>query len=229
MASPTQEITELRRRIEEANHAYYLLDAPVMPDAEFDLLFRRLQALEAAHPDLLVPDSPTQRVGARAASSLTKHVHLRPMVSLANAFDPDELAAWEARNARLNEAVTTAGYTTEVKIDGAAVSLTYRNGHLETGATRGNGTVGEVITENLKTVADIPVTLRGTGHPALLEVRGEVYLTHTAFNARSTGNGTRRGNHASPTRGTRRRAVSGSSTREPPGADGCGCSPSISR
>ena len=181
--TPDAEIADLRRRITEANHAYYILDAPTISDAEFDKLFRRLQALEQEHPALLTPDSPTQRVGGGVASALVKHTHLRPMLSLANAFDPEELAAWETRNARLNEAVRSGGYTTEVKIDGAAISLTYRGGRLEVGATRGNGTVGEVVTENLKTIADIPLVLKGQGHPPLMEVRGEVYMTHTAFAA----------------------------------------------
>jgi DNA ligase (NAD+) len=181
--NPEAEISQLRERIAEANHAYYILDAPTLPDAEFDRLFRRLQALEQEHPELLTPDSPTQRVGGGVATSLAKHTHLRPMVSLANAFEPEELVAWEARNIRLNEAVRTSGYTTEVKIDGAAISLTYRNGALAVGATRGNGTVGEVVTENLKTIADIPLALKGTGHPPLMEIRGEVYMTHTAFAA----------------------------------------------
>lgn len=183
MTTPASEISELRRKIAEANHAYYILDAPTLPDAEFDKLFRRLQALEQEHPELLVPDSPTQRVGGGVASSLAKHTHLRPMVSLANAFDGDELAAWEARNTRLNESVLQAGYTTEIKIDGAAVSLTYRDGTLASGATRGNGSVGEIITENLKTIADIPLTLKGKQHPPLMEIRGEVYMTHTGFAA----------------------------------------------
>jgi DNA ligase (NAD+) len=181
--TPKTEINNLREQIAEANHAYYILDAPTLSDAEFDRLFRRLQALEQEHPELLTPDSPTQRVGGGVASSLAKHTHLRPMLSLANAFDGDALAAWEARNARLNASVLTAGYTTEIKIDGAAVSLTYRDGTLQGGATRGNGTVGEVITENLKTIADIPLSLKGKQHPALMEIRGEVYMTHTGFAA----------------------------------------------
>jgi DNA ligase (NAD+) len=181
--NPESEISKLRRQIADANHAYYILDAPTISDAEYDKLFRRLQALEQEHPELLTPDSPTQRVGGGVATSLAKHTHLRPMVSLANAFEPEELAAWEARNIRLNEAVRASGYTTEVKIDGAAISLTYHNGRLTVGATRGNGTVGEVVTENLKTIADIPLILKGSNHPPLMEIRGEVYMTHAAFAA----------------------------------------------
>jgi DNA ligase (NAD+) len=179
--TPDQEARKLRQRLEEANRAYYILDAPVMPDAEFDRLFRRLQELEQEHPHLRIPDSPTQRIGAEPASALIKHTHLRRMVSLANAFGPEELEAWEKRNARLVPEAVHSGYTTEVKIDGAAVSLTYRDGRLTVGATRGNGAVGEVVTENLKTIPEVPIVLKGSDHPALMEVRGEVYLSRHAF------------------------------------------------
>jgi DNA ligase (NAD+) len=172
---------ELRSQIERANHAYYVLDAPEISDAEYDRVFRELQALEAAHPELLTPDSPTQRVGAPPASALTKYRHRRPMLSLANAFSDAELEAWEQRNARLVSETLTAGYTTEVKIDGAAVSLTYERGRLTVGATRGNGIIGEDITANLKTIPDVPLVLKGTGHPPLMEIRGEVYMSYDAF------------------------------------------------
>jgi DNA ligase (NAD+) len=174
-------VEELRTQLDRANYAYYVLDAPEISDAEYDLMFRELQALEAAHPELVSPDSPTQRVGAGAATALAKHTHLRPMLSLANAFSDDELLAWEERNARIAAGVRTAGYTTEVKIDGAAVSLTYRRGRLLVGATRGNGIIGEDITANLKTIPDVPLVLRGAGHPETIEVRGEVYLSFDAF------------------------------------------------
>ena len=179
--SPKQRIARLRELIERANHAYYVLDAPEVSDAEYDGWMRELQALEAAHPKLRTPDSPTQRVGAEPASALTKHSHLRRMLSLANAFTAEELEAWEDRNARLTTEVREGGYTTEIKIDGSAVSLTYRDGRFEVGATRGNGAVGEVITENLKTIADVPLLLSGKGHPPLMEIRGEVYLPWAAF------------------------------------------------
>jgi DNA ligase (NAD+) len=174
-------VDELRSRLDQANYAYYVLDAPEIADAEYDVMFRELQALEAAHPELLAPDSPTQRVGAAPATALAKHTHLRPMLSLANAFSDEELVAWEERNARLAAATRTAGYTTEVKIDGAAVTLTYRRGRLLVGATRGNGVIGEDITANLKTIPDVPLVLRGSDHPELIEVRGEVYLSFDAF------------------------------------------------
>lgn len=172
---------ELRRLIDRANHRYYVDDQPDIPDAEFDRLFRELQDLEAKFPELAVPDSPTRRVGAAAATTLPKHPHRQPMLSLANAFDDGDLTAWEERNARLNPDVKAAGYTTEIKIDGAAVNLTYVKGHLTVGATRGNGTIGEDITTNLKTVTDIPLALKGKDLPALMEVRGEVYLPYKSF------------------------------------------------
>lgn len=133
---------ELRRLIDRANIAYYVHDAPEISDAEYDRHFRELQALEAAHPELVTPDSPTQRLGAEPATALQKHTHLRPMLSLANAFNDEELVAWEDRNARRNPDARRGGYTTEIKIDGAAINLTYAEGKFVTGATRGNGTVG---------------------------------------------------------------------------------------
>jgi len=180
-AQAARRVAALRTQIDRANHAYYVEDAPEISDAEYDRLFRELRALEEEHPELQSPDSPTQRVGAPPASAFTKHPHLRPMFSLANAFDTEELGDWEARNARLAPAVPTAGYVTEIKIDGAAVSLTYADGALVTGATRGNGVVGEDITSNLRTIPDVPLVLQGTDHPALMEVRGEVYFPLTSF------------------------------------------------
>ena len=172
---------ELRRILERANHAYHVLDKPEISDAEYDRLFRELQDLEAKHDDLRTPDSPTLRVGAEPAAGFTKHRHLVPMLSLANAFTEAELADWEGRNARLVPDVKEAGYTLEVKIDGAAVSLTYDAGLLVTGATRGNGTIGEDVTANLRTVLDLPLRLHGKGWPKKMEVRGEVYLSKSQF------------------------------------------------
>ncbi len=180
-AARRERAAALRQMLDQANHAYYVLDAPTIPDAEYDQLFRELQALEAEHPDLRSPDSPTLRVGATPSTSLAKHTHARPMLSLANAFTPEELVAWEERNARLASDVRSAGYAIEIKIDGAAVSLTYEHGRLLRGTTRGNGLVGEDITPNLRTIHDIPLKLTGSGHPALMEVRGEVYLPFKNF------------------------------------------------
>ena len=181
MKGPAARAAELRRLIERANSAYYVLDKPEMSDAEYDRLFRELQELEAQHPELRTPDSPTQRVGAEPATAFKKHRHLVPMLSLANAFNEAELAEWEARNARLVPEVRTAGYTLEVKIDGAAVSLTYEKGLFVVGATRGNGLVGEDVTANLRTVIDVPLRLTGKGWPKLMEVRGEVYFSTSRF------------------------------------------------
>jgi len=178
---PAARAAQLRRLIERANSAYYVLDKPEMSDAEYDRLFRELQELEAQDPELRTPDSPTQRVGAEPATAFKKHRHLVPMLSLANAFNEAELAEWEDRNARLVPEVRTAGYTLEVKIDGAAVSLTYEKGLFVVGATRGNGLVGEDVTANLRTVIDVPLRLTGKGWPKLMEVRGEVYFSTSRF------------------------------------------------
>ncbi|HEX4627345.1 MAG TPA: NAD-dependent DNA ligase LigA, partial [Gemmatimonadales bacterium] len=181
MKGPAARAAALRRLLERANHAYYVLDKPVMSDAEYDRLFRELQDVEATHPELRTPDSPTHRIGSDPAEKFRKHRHLVPMLSLANAFSEAELAEWEERNARLVAEVTTAGYALEVKIDGAAVSLTYQDGVLVTGVTRGNGIEGEDVTANLRTVRDIPLRLAGKAWPKLMEVRGEVYLSKTRF------------------------------------------------
>ena len=172
----------LREKLERASHEYYVLDRPSLSDAEYDRLFRELQALEAEHPELRTPDSPTQRIGAAPQSALPKHSHLVPMLSLGNAFNEEELEAWQERLGRLVGAdVEREGYTTELKIDGAAVSLTYRDGVLVTGATRGNGSIGEDVTPNLRTVRQIPLRLLGANHPPLLEIRGEAYMPFSAF------------------------------------------------
>jgi DNA ligase (NAD+) len=173
---------ELREVLTRALHAYHVLDAPEMPDAEYDRLFRELQEIERANPALATDDSPTRRVGAAPSDAFEKHEHLVPMGSLPNAFDDAEVAAWHERAVKIaGDAVTTAGYSAELKIDGAAISLTYRDGVLTTGATRGNGKVGEVVTANLRTIREIPLRLRGTGHPAVIEIRGEVYFPFSAF------------------------------------------------
>jgi len=181
VTTPAARAAELRRLIERANHAYYALDQPEISDAEYDRLFRELQALEAAHPELRTPDSPTGRVGAEPAPAFRKHRHVVPMLSLANAFNEAELGEWEERNARLVPEVRQAGYTLEVKIDGAAVSLTYEHGLFVTGATRGNGVEGEDVTANLRTVLDVPLRLQASGWPERMEVRGEVYLSKSRF------------------------------------------------
>jgi len=173
---------ELRRELERASYEYYVLDRPTVSDAQYDKLYRELVELEEAHPTLRTPDSPTQRVGAEPASQLGKHTHLVPMLSLSNSFNDEELADWEERIVRLaGDDVKKAGYNCELKIDGAAVALTYRQGVLIAGATRGNGTIGELVTTNLRTIRDIPLRLRGADHPAMMEVRGEVYMPFSGF------------------------------------------------
>jgi len=156
-----------------------------MSDAEYDKLFRELLTIEQDHPELRDADSITARVGAEvSASHLAKHEHLVPMASLDNAFDESELAGWDARARKLvGDAVDADGYCCELKIDGAAVSLTYKDGVLATGATRGNGLVGEDVTANLKTIADVPRRLDGAKEnwPATIEIRGEVYMTFDGF------------------------------------------------
>src|SRR6478752_7690799 len=149
---------DLRRRLERASYEYHVLDQPTISDAEYDRLYRQLVDLEEAHPTLRTPDSPTQRVGAEPASQLAKHQHLVPMLSLANAFNEEELAAWEERLVRLaGDDVRRAGYTCELKIDGGAIAITYRDGVLVEGTTRGNGTIGESVTANLRTIREIPL------------------------------------------------------------------------
>jgi DNA ligase (NAD+) len=175
-------VEELRRALHEANYEYYVLDAPTLTDAEYDQLFRELRAIEAAHPELVTPDSPTQRVGTEPATAFVKVQHLAPMYSLDNAFSIDELRAWEDRNARILREVREAGYIAELKLDGAAVTLRYENGVLVTGATRGNGSIGEDITSNLKTIRGIPLRLRSDSPlPAVLEIRGEVFMSLSGF------------------------------------------------
>jgi DNA ligase (NAD+) len=173
---------ELRAELEKASHEYYVLDRPSMSDAEYDKLFRELQALEREHPELRTPDSPTLRVGAAPLSAFPKHTHAVPMLSLANAFNDEELQAWEERIVRIaGEEVRREGYSAELKIDGAAVSLTYIDGVLTTGATRGNGSVGEDVTPNIRTVRDVPLRLRGKNVPPRVEIRGEIYYPFDLF------------------------------------------------
>lgn len=172
----------LREQLERATHEYYVLDRPSLPDAAYDKLFRELQALEHEYPDLRTDDSPTRRVGAEPQSQLAKHQHLVAMLSLANSFNDEELAAWEERLVRFaGEDVRQSGYHCELKIDGAAISLTYRDGVLIAGATRGNGSIGENVTANLRTIRGIPLRLRGGGFPPLCEIRGEVYMPFSGF------------------------------------------------
>ena len=173
----------LRGALERAAHEYYMLDRPSLSDTEYDRLFRELQALERAQPELLTADSPTRRVGAEVGDThLAKYAHLVPMGSLDNAFSDVELEDWAASGRDVGgDDFDRSGFCCELKIDGAAISLTYREGVLVTGATRGNGNVGEDVTANVRTIRDIPLRLAGAGWPPLIEIRGEVYMTFDGF------------------------------------------------
>src|SRR5213083_1704042 len=169
---------ELRKQLEYHGHRYYVLDDPEISDAQYDELLNELRGIEAEHPELLTPDSPTQRVGAKPLDKFAPVKHLQPMLSLANARNADELRAWEARVRKLSDREDIE-YVTEPKIDGLAISLVYENGMFVRGATRGDGETGEDVTQNLKTIKSIP--LRVPDAPRLLEVRGEIYLPLEAF------------------------------------------------
>jgi len=180
MPSASKRIDELRSEIREHNHRYYILDDPVVSDAQFDVMLKELKQLEAENPKLVTPDSPTQRVGVPVGDLFRPVTHLRPLFSLDNAETREDLEAWEQRMERqLGEA--PSGYVCELKIDGLAVVLIYRDGVLVTGATRGDGTTGEDITANLRTIGSIPLRLRGENPPPIVEVRGEVYMPYEAF------------------------------------------------
>ncbi len=172
----------MRETLNRASHEYYVLDAPVLSDREYDALFRELQDLESEHPELKAADSPTIRVGAAPQGALTKHQHMVTMLSLGNAFDDAELAAWQERLIRVaGKDVGSSGYAVELKIDGAAVSLTYEDGLFVIGATRGNGSIGEVVTANLHTVRDVPLRLSGRAPAGRIEIRGEIYMPFDRF------------------------------------------------
>ena len=179
-AAPGAQAAALRAQLEQHNHSYYVLDQPTVSDAEYDRLFRELQALELAFPELLRPDSPTQRVGGAPLAAFNEVRHATPMLSLNNAFAQEEVEAFDRRVA---EALGSPliEYATEPKYDGLAVSLVYENGLLVSGATRGDGTTGEDVTTNLRTVRSIPLRLHGRHAPASLEVRGEVLMLKADF------------------------------------------------
>lgn len=174
-------VAHLREAINEANRRYYVLDDATLSDAEYDDLMRELRVLEEEHPDLITPESPTQRVGAEVGqSSFASVEHLRPLFSLDNAESMADVVAWVERMER-QLGSTPDSYALELKIDGLAVVLVYTDGVLTRGATRGDGTTGEDITANLRTIGDIPRRLKGPDVPSLLEVRGEVYMSFDAF------------------------------------------------
>lgn len=175
------ELARLRQLINYHNLRYHQQDAPEIPDQEYDRLFQRLLELEAAHPALITADSPSQRVGSAPVSGLTEVRHTVPMLSLDKAVSTDELQRFEERMQKRLESTAPLAYSCEPKIDGVAVSLLYRHGVLERAATRGDGTTGEDVTHNARTIKAVPLRLAGSGWPAVLEVRGEVYLTRSGF------------------------------------------------
>jgi DNA ligase (NAD+) len=170
----------LRAELDQHNYSYYALDRPAISDGEYDRLFRELQELEARHPELVTPDSPTQRVGAQPLAEFAQVTHRTPMLSLNNAFSDEEITAFDKR-AREGLDAATVEYAAEPKFDGLAISLVYADGRLVTAATRGDGYSGEDVTANLRTLRAIPLKLRETRPPVLLEVRGEVLMLRTDF------------------------------------------------
>lgn len=175
---PRDRIEELNRILKEANYLYYVQDAPSMPDFEYDRLLRELEELERAYPDLVLPDSPTQRVGGEALSHFEKYTHPVPLMSLQDVFSPEELTDFLEKTL---ESYPNTCFSVEPKIDGLSVALEYENGVFVRGATRGDGNVGEDVTENLKTIRSIPMTLEGA--PSRLIVRGEVFMPKKSFHA----------------------------------------------
>ncbi len=188
MSAPAQareRAAELREQLTEHGYRYYVLDDPAIGDDQYDALLDELRGIEAVHPELLTPDSPTQRTGGEPLDRLDKVTHLQPMLSLANARSEEELRAWieRMRNHLAREGIEDPEfqYVAEPKIDGLAISLLYRDGVLERGATRGNGEVGEDVTHNLRTIPTIPLKVGGA--PPVLEVRGEIYMSLQDFAA----------------------------------------------
>ncbi|MGD8591740.1 MAG: NAD-dependent DNA ligase LigA [Gammaproteobacteria bacterium] len=178
-------IEQLREEISHHNYLYYVLDSPEIPDAEFDKLFRELQSLEQQYPELITPDSPTQRVGAGPLKAFGEVQHQIPMLSLGNAMDEEEVRNFGRRVAELikESDAEHIEYTAEPKLDGLAISIVYENGHLVQAATRGDGFTGEDVTQNVRTIKSVPLKLVGKGYPPLLEVRGEVYMPKAGFAA----------------------------------------------
>lgn len=182
LKTPAREVALLRQEISRHDHAYYVLDAPTLSDAEYDRLFRRLQELEERHPELLSDDSPTRRVGGKPAGKFAEVKHGAPMLSLGNAFNEEEILAFDKRVREKLQAAEVS-YVAEPKLDGLAVSLTYENGALSRAATRGDGLTGEDVTANIRTLRSVPLRLHGKNHPPMVEVRGEVVMTHRGFAA----------------------------------------------
>jgi DNA ligase (NAD+) len=175
-----QRVRELQKMLQAASYAYYVLDAPNMEDSVYDLLYRELQDLELQHPELITPDSPTQRVGEKPASQFVSVQHNIPLYSLENAFSSDDMQAWQERWRKVAP-TANAEYVCELKIDGSAIALTYEHGLLVRGATRGDGIAGEEITQNIKAIRSIPLRLQLDNPPPRLEIRGEALLPLGSF------------------------------------------------
>ena len=180
MASVESRIAQLKRQLDEYSYRYHVLDDPIVPDAEYDRLFRELDALEKEHPELVTEDSPTQRVGESPLSGFTEVTHEIPMLSLDNAFSDEEMVAFDKR-VRDRLEFAEIHYAAEVKLDGLAISLLYEQGKLVRAATRGDGTTGEDVTSNIRTIRSIPLALRSSGYPERLEARGEVFMSKSGF------------------------------------------------
>ncbi|MCU0533689.1 MAG: NAD-dependent DNA ligase LigA [Hydrococcus sp. Prado102] len=176
-----QRIEQLKQQLLKANYAYYVLDNPIMEDSIYDRLYRELQDLETQYPELIAPDSPTQRVGDKPASQFLSVRHNIPLYSLENAFNLDELAKWQERWRRVTPDVKEVEYVCELKIDGNAIALTYENGILVRGVTRGDGVTGEDITQNVRTIRSLPLRLNLETPPSVIEVRGEAFLPLDEF------------------------------------------------
>ncbi len=178
-----QEIEEIRNIIRKYDHAYYGLDQPIVPDAEYDRLMRRLVALEEQYPELITAESPTQRVGRASSSSLNPIKHIQPMLSLNNVFDEQELSQFIKRIVDTVGGQQPIEFVAEPKMDGLAINMTYVQGKLVSAATRGDGLVGEDVTANIKTISSVPLKLIGDNIPSFIEVRGEVYMSKQSFQA----------------------------------------------
>ena len=196
--SVAQRIAELREILRDASYRYYVLDAPSLSDAEYDRQFRELQELEAAHPELDDPDSPTHRVGAPPLDAFAKVRHGEPMLSLENAKDRAEFQAWVERVRRRLGDDAALAFHAEPKIDGIGMSLTYVGGRLETAATRGDGTVGEDVTANVRTIKAVPLQLRTDQPPPRIEIRGEVFVTKEDFERFNAGRSEEEGRYVNP-------------------------------
>ena len=191
VANDRQRIEQLREQINHHNHLYYVLDAPEISDSEYDRWLRELQQLEASHPELISPDSPTQRVGAAPVKAFGSVRHSMPMLSLDNAFDEEEVSGFD-RRVRERLGADVVEYVVEPKLDGLAISIRYEKGLLVQAATRGDGVTGEDVTHNVRTIPTVPLKLIGNGWPAVLEVRGEAYMPKArfaAFNERARAKG----------------------------------------